>query len=165
MTAFVLCFICFLFFSLYITIRFSLVIAKNKDIQINRYKSNFLLLLKWDTLREKNVTWNYFVENEIQNIAIYGAGGLGKLLCDRSKEMHVNVAYLIDRLSNVDRYQGCSIRRGFVPEWKVDAIVVTPVWEYDTIVKKLREDGALCRIVSFEDVLNGIQTEDRGSNS
>ena len=106
----------------------------------------------WLMLKENGLGLKeYFVNNSVKKVAIYGYGRIGKNLYLELMNLGIIVEYIVDRqkglkLDNIRTYQ---------PNEKlplVDVIIVTPVMEYDNIVKSLKSiyDG---KIVSLEDVI------------
>ncbi len=101
----------------------------------------FITMKKWLENRNAGKTFvEYFHEYGYRNIAIYGAGDLGRLLYDEIKNSDITVSYFVDRngegmLENegikvitIDKVKGMPM---------VDALIVTPVGNYTTISKSL----------------------------
>ena len=124
-----------------------------------RYKAYYQLANQWLVNKNegKNVA-TYFADNDIEKVAIYGMGTLGELLYNEIKE-NVKVAYFIDK--NADTlYYGLDDTAvvGFDDidsQGEVDAIIVTPIFDFDDIEKDL-EDVIDTQLISLEDIVYGI---------
>lgn len=96
----------------------------------------------------------YFIENHIETIAIYGMSYLGQRLNDELKNSGVTVKYVIDKNAK----DTASDVRIITPQDEmeaVDAIVVTATYYYDDI-KKLLSSKVRYKIISLEDIINSI---------
>lgn len=118
-----------------------------------RYKNYWIIMRDWLWLNigGKSIA-EYFISNDIRQIAIYGMGMLGKLLFEELKKQGVNVLYGID--------QDCAKEKEFdiliytleddLPE--VEIIVVTVDYMFKQIKSRLREKGEY-RVVSLKEVI------------
>lgn len=123
-----------------------------------RYRSYYTVTNQWLMNKNENKDMSkYFEENKIKTIAIYGMGSMGELFYEDIKKTNVEVAYFIDK--NADElYYGLddiSVVNldGISDQKKVDAIIVTPVFDFDKISDDLEEAGADAEIISLEDVI------------
>lgn len=97
---------------------------------------------------------NYFQKNHIKSVAIYGMSYVGERLYDELKGSDIEVKYAIDR-NSVKIFTDLEM---FMPEDalpEVDAIIVTAVYFYDEIRKKLRENVDY-PIYSLEDIIYNL---------
>lgn len=108
---------------------------------------NQMLLLK-----QKGVDISFFFVNQgIRSIAIYGISYLGQRLYDEIKDSQIKIEYFIDRREDRPKFE---IPILYPDEFlsKVDAIIITAVFEYfdikETLKKKLN-----CPIISMEEIL------------
>lgn len=126
---------------------------ENKDFS----KEGFVTLKKWLENRNRGKTFaDYFHEYGYQSIAIYDAGELGRLLYNEIKDSDIIVKYFIDRnaegikevdgipvilLSQIDRME------------EVDALLVSPVVNYDAVCQLLAEQLPTIRTLAFRDAV------------
>lgn len=100
---------------------------------------------------------SYFKENNMKTIAIYGMGTLGELFYEDIKDSDIKVSYFIDKNADELYYGLDDISVVNLKEMKkqnsVDAIVITPVYDYDMIVDDLEKEGIETEFVSLEDVV------------
>ncbi len=107
----------------------------------NCENEGFLTMKRWLENRNRGKTFvEYFHDYGYKNIAIYGAGDLGRLLYDEIKDSDIQISYFVDRngegiLENnrikvitVDRIKDMPL---------VDVIVITPVGNYAEISRAL----------------------------
>lgn len=117
----------------------------------NKEMDCFLTMKKWLENRNKGKTFvEYFHEYGYMNIGIYGAGDLGKLLYEEIKDSDIHVEYFVDRngegIGAIDGIPVLLLEE--VPKMKkVDALIVTPVGNYEAICRDLvRNVPELCTI-------------------
>lgn len=136
-------------------------LKKESDFH-NRYKSYYTTTNQW--LINKNEGKNigeYFKENNYKTIAIYGMGTMGELFYDELKNSsNVKVAYFIDKNAE-DLYYGIDDLPvvgldDISSQEKVDAIVVTPIYDFDKIEEDLEDIGIDADIISLEDIIYEI---------
>lgn len=115
------------------------------------------LLDKWMRLRENRCSVaEYLSVRNYGSVAIYGYGLLGKHLYKELIDSDINIKYLIDRQGeqlniNVKVYLPSEI----MP--KVDAVLVSAVYDYDEIYRLLR-DKKIGKILSLETILSELDT-------
>ena len=120
---------------------------------------NFALMLlfeHWLKIKlEGRQIVDYFYNNGISDIAIYGMGYAGERLYDELKDTDVDIVYAIDQ--NADKIF-TKIKtvspEGELPQ--VGAIIVTPVFYYEEI-KEMLQRKMRCPIISLEDILYEIE--------
>ena len=116
------------------------------------------VLDNWMTKREKGfsiVSW--MEKKKLKRIAVYGYGIFGKHLCSELYGSGIQIEYIIDQRKN-------SIQTGYcvylpsdtLP--KVDAVVVTAIYEYDRVYRKLKDKG-IHKIFPIEAILNGNEED------
>jgi len=132
-------------------------IDKAEDLK-RRYRDYYDVANQW--LRNKNENRNivdYFINNEYHTIAIYGMGELGNRLYEELKETDIKVAYFIDKNAEEIYYGLDDIPvvglEDIEKQDKVDAIVITPIYDFDSIEESLSEYDIDADIVSLEDVI------------
>ncbi len=113
----------------------------------------YQLLVKWVRAKQQGVMLeNYFKKHQLLKIAIYGMSDLGQLLYGELKNTEVDIKYCIDR--KVDIFDGVKVENDIRQTFDgVDAIVITALWDYETIYRMLKEQGNQCKIVSILDVI------------
>jgi len=110
------------------------------------------ILGNWLTLKSSGLSMvDYFYKNNINEIAVYGIGILGNHFIREIRNSKISIKYIIDK--NVrDAYLGVKTVSVNEELLHVDAIIVTPVFQYncikETLIKKIQ-----CPIISLEEVL------------
>ncbi len=107
--------------------------------EINKWWTYTDLLTRWKKLSDRGISISeYLYDHGYRKIAIYGAGDIGKLCCDElAKSEGIEVVCLIDRQA-VGSYCGKPmIASSEIPRDGLDAIVITPVWDYLGIAEKI----------------------------
>lgn len=114
-----------------------------------KYGSYWRVLDKWLSLKEKKKTIaDLLEEKNINNVAIYGIGMLGRHFVNDLSGSNINIVCAIDRNSVNDKFEFPVISMNdLIPE--VDAVIVTPSYEFSKIRKQLRKKG-LNNIISIE---------------
>lgn len=126
-------------------------LRRNND-NLRRYKSVTAKLL--DT--EDTITM-WLLKKEMKKVAVYGMGKLGKCLVDRIEKGMVKVVCGIDQ--NPVSFRGIpvvSLEQFYKKSFNVDVIIITPLYEYSEIVKKILENDEKKRryqCISIEDIL------------
>ncbi len=88
---------------------------------------------------------DYLNKKEIKEVAVYGMGELGKCLIKELETENIAIKYVIDR--NNYRAFGtylCYSPLDALPE--VQAIIITPVSDFDNIARQLKEKVNACLI-------------------
>lgn len=123
-----------------------------------RYKDYYDVINQW--LRNKNDNRDiasYFINNNYNNIAIYGMGELGNRLYEELKDTDIKVAYFIDKNAEEIYYSEDDIPviglDDIENQEKVDAIIVTPIYDFDSIEEALLERSVEAEIISLEDII------------
>lgn len=134
-------------------------LKKESELQ-QRYRAYYALTNQWVTNKnEGKKLEDYFKENNINSIAIYGMGTLCELLYGEIKNSDIKTAYFIDRNAEEIFYgeDGVPVINidGMSDMEDVDAIIVTPVFDYDSISEDLT-DVTDIDIISLEEVVYGV---------
>ncbi len=131
---------------------------KNKsmsDTELEKYKSYYFLLCKWLLIREHGLSIEMMLlKDNKTRIAIYGFRELGEALYDELKESKISVEFIIDRnpsyiISTVDIYR---------PEENypdVDAIIVTPIYDYYSIKEQMSRRTSI-PIISLGEIVEKL---------
>lgn len=120
-----------------------------------RFEAGFHLLVNWLGLRqqEKGLA-AYFEDNDIHAIAIYGLGAIGELLLQEMKNTGIEVIYAIDRIASEKHLNGLRIYGTDEEQYPLaDAIVVTPIQDYDQIAQSLWKKTDL-PVLSLQDIVD-----------
>ncbi len=118
----------------------------------DKYLELFLLMNQWVKVKQEGKSIaEYLIQNNYRTVAIYGMSYAGETLFDELKSSDIQVAYAIDQ--NADNI--CSevkiVSSGDeLP--LVDAIIITPVYYFNSIREKL-EAKTNADILSLEDIL------------
>lgn len=134
------------------------MLKKSKKIQheVNdKYFEYFNLLNKWMRQKEKGISIaDKLRQRGIQEVAIYGMGDIAKHLQQELAGTGVIVKYAIDRsvrsVIEIDTY----LPNSELPP--VDAVIVTPFLEHDTIYGYLRKKVS-CQIIGITELIEGIR--------
>ena len=101
----------------------------------------------------------FFDKSEIKNIAIYGMGSLAEILYNELKNTDITVKYYIDQCADtmISTEEGCNVIGidEIGQREEVDAIIVTPVFDFDSIADKLKRVYA-GKVISLDEVIFGI---------
>lgn len=100
-------------------------------------------------------------EQGIQKVAIYGYGKLGELLYKKLQKIGVEISYIADvnKLLGLDPEINVPT---FTPDQMgeapgADIIIVTPVNDYDAIVRRIRDKGVETKCISLDGlVMNSL---------
>lgn len=131
---------------------------KEKELE-RRYKKYYVLENKWlydEKLNKVHEKW--FKDNQIGKVAIYGLGAMGELLIQEVDKIEgVELSYIVDKnqkLQNIGYNDLKVIGIEEMPSMeKVDAVIVTPVYDFDDIKKELEQIAGNTCIVSLEDII------------
>lgn len=115
-------------------------------------------IIKWLENEVKGKKWDsYITTYGYHNIAIYGAGDLGKYLIWELKNSKIEIECVIDRraseLRMFESYKVYTIEDFLTQDNKVDAIVVTAVSAYDDVFNKIVEEGIDLPVLNLRDMV------------
>lgn len=131
-----------------------------RQIQIashNAEKKNdfYVLMRNWVELYQsgRNIS-DKLLQDGISKVAIYGAGKHGKMLYNELKPTKVMVEYWIDKNCKSETVEGCRVI-GMDSELPyVDAVIVTPYREFQSIESSLR-NKMKSRIIPIDVLIRG----------
>ena len=145
---------------LFFSFQFALRVSKNKDRTVAKYKSYYLLVLKWLTnLENGQRICDYLERKGYTSIAVYGDGDIGEHLIRQLYETDISVKYVIDKMlfrPKAHQIPTYSMTDEKLPE--VNAIIVTPIWDYENIREELLEKVNY-PIISIKDMIVGEKNE------
>ena len=116
----------------------------------------FDLLSEWilDELSGRRMA-AYLEQQEIREVAIYGMGGIGNILLKILSGTQIHVKYVIDRAQKEIPGVSCFPLSDSVKLPPVQAVIVTPIWDFDAIKNGL-EAKLDSRILNFEDLVSKL---------
>lgn len=131
------------------------IISDEKYMKQKRYKQ---ILDAWLTLRERKITVDVFLtKKSIKRIAIYGGGMLGQHLYYELKETNITVVCFLDQNRKVDISGIKTIVPGD-PMEMIDAIIITPIIEYESIQEQLKQQYDV-NMISLETIIYNADCE------
>lgn len=115
---------------------------KKYEENLRRKASFYSLLSRW---MEKKLAGESAAARLLQmgyhSVAIYGAGKHGKFLYEDIKNSEVEVRYFIDKNKNAMPESGLTVYTIDEELPAVDAIIITPYLEQQTVIQELRQKG------------------------
>ncbi|MCM1154132.1 MAG: hypothetical protein NC489_15090 [Ruminococcus flavefaciens] len=128
-------------------------ILENSQKRTDKFISYFNLLDRWMTCKEQEHPFTrFFDENDIKSVAIYGLGKIGRHLKYELEKAGITISYVIDEEAYViDRKEEYYNLRDNLPI--VDIVVVTPIYEYEEIRKKILNNNNKLKVVSIEKII------------
>lgn len=134
-------------------------ILDSKQKKAEKYFAYFNLLEKWMTCKEQNYKLaDYFHNNNIVSVAIYGMGKVGKHLKHELEKVGIAVSYVIDEGEGVfygkeEHYN----LRDKLPD--TDIVIVTPIEEFEDIKKRIVNNNEMLNVISFEELVDILKAE------
>jgi len=129
---------------------------KDSQAQKDRYAAYYQIASQWvqNLLAGRNIG-AYFQKRNIQSIAVYGLGSLASLFLQNLESSNVEVAFIIDKNHGAGHHGSVPVLESFQDgaDIQADAIVVTPVYDFQAIRQELQSQGAVVPILSIEDVI------------
>ena len=126
-----------------------------KTSKEEKFRTYYTVLNQWMKLKNENKSLEeYFVKNNIKTIGIYGMGELGERFYEELKDKNVDIKYGIDKMGGYidEKIEIISMDNDLE---LVDAIIVTPMFDFDSIFDEL-SNKTESKIISLEDVVFGI---------
>lgn len=117
----------------------------------NKYQKQLFLMTQWKKLnKQRKFVDSFLKQKNIYSVAIYGMGYIGRALTEELQSKHIEVKYGIDKDVLDNEY--LSIIRPQDKLEEVDAIIITVVSEYESIINVLK-DKIKCQFFSLEDII------------
>lgn len=132
-------------------------LKKEKKLQ-RRYRAYYEITNQWLQNKMQNKSSElFFKEKNINNLAIYGMGTLGEVLYQDLKLLDIKVEYFIDKnfdslYSSPDNIPVCSPRE-ISSQSHVDALIITPFFDFQAIKSEFEELNSSFEIISLEDII------------
>ena len=126
------------------------------EYKAEKFHSYFLIMDKWMSLREQQLHLaDYLKKYHYNEVAVYGAGVLGKHLITELLEDGITVRYAIDKRDGIScsGIRVCKLCSQMEP---VDAIIVTALQEYDDIWREIHEKGVTASVISLKEIIEEI---------
>lgn len=111
-----------------------------EEMPVRRNKTAYYLNIWMNHLENNTSVAQYFIKNDIKNIAVYGYGYLGRHLVKELENTPINIRCIIDR--NADKIKSNYVIKTFeqaANKLKVDAIVVAVANEFNEIYRKFKK--------------------------
>lgn len=144
---------------IYVIFYFALIVSKNKDKTVNKYKAYFTMMCKWMEIPEKEKRIAAYLEqNEYRVIAVYGGCDVGRILIKQLDNSGICVKYIIDKAIFSNDFLGLPVYRLDEKMPNVDAVIITPIWDYQKIKEEL---GTKINspIISLEQIISEVKGE------
>lgn len=127
----------------------------NEVERANKNGYIFRKVCKWLRAEQRRQTIDLKLkERQISEVAIYGKGEMGKCLIRELENSHVKIKYLIDKNSKSNEFNyKCYHPEDLLPE--VQAIIVTPIYQYAEIAAELKYNGNV-QIISLEELIDEL---------
>jgi uncharacterized protein (DUF4213/DUF364 family) len=117
-------------------------------VSMTKYKNKDLIMRK--LIEEPTNVWiNKIKDMNVKNIAVYGNGYIGKILCDLLENEKFKISYIIDRNSKDSKYSIFSAEDN-LPE--VDLVIISVLHSNDDI-RTILESKINAPIVYIEELL------------
>lgn len=115
----------------------------------------YLLMNEWVHVKQDGKSLiMYFQKRNYKKIAIYGMNFVGETLLRELEGSDIEVVFAVDQ--NADHIFGSvEVIKPDEPIEAVDAIVITPIYYFETIEKQLMEKVD-CPIISIEEIVKSI---------
>lgn len=127
--------------------------AKNYCVNEGMHMAYYRMLEKWMVLREqgKNLQ-SVLLDRKFNNIIIYGLGKMANHLLYDLKDSGINIICAIDKAA-INKYENfpAITNEEEIPE--ADCIIVTPVYQYDSI-KNMLEMRTELPIISLKEIID-----------
>lgn len=125
--------------------------------KIEKFKGYYNLLNQWLMIKQQGQNIEeYFTKHNYHKIAIYGMGEIGNRLYDELKDTHITVDCVVDQCNNITGVDLPIYTLNEIDKLEVDAIVVTPIFAFDSISKSLSIGGYKGVVISLEEVMYGM---------
>jgi len=129
---------------------------QNEKAGKEKFKNYYYLANHWLDLKQNNISIaGYFEDNNINTIAIYGMGEMGKRLIKELKDSNIDVKYVVDKNENLVIDDDIKIVAKESIFQQVDALIVTATFAFNEIKKELEEKVSF-PVISLEDVIYGV---------
>ncbi len=128
-------------------------ILEGKQKKLNKYFTYYKFLDSWLSWKENNNNYaEYFNENSIETVAIYGMGRIGKRLKNELENAGIKIAYVIDEGETIIYSKEIHYNlRDILPA--VDLIIVTPIDEFEEIRNRILDNNKTMNVISVDKII------------
>lgn len=143
--------------ALFIYCRFQKNYLKESNEKYMKFKKYYQIYNCWISSINKNISIESLLKNKnLRDIAIYGNGEIGNRLYESLQNSDVRVHYFIDKKAgeinfDIDKIKVYDIR-DITNKEKLDAIIVTPVHQYEEIKEELQKITCETMFISVEEI-------------
>lgn len=128
-------------------------VLQQKNKELERTKGNFMVLGEWLTAHERG--WSLekeLLKRNYKTVAIYGMGILGNHLYQELISTKITIKYIIDQkpIKGVYKSVICNIETKLEG---IDAIIVTPVYQFEEIQKQIQRVNNV-EMISLRELLS-----------
>lgn len=109
---------------------------------------------KWCRLGQEGKVKEYLQKNQVNSLAVYGYGVIGKRFCEELHKLNIAVDYVFDK-AKISVETGIRLVSKIEECEAVDLMIVTPVFAYQQIVKVF-ENVTIKKIISISELLENI---------
>ena len=130
-------------------------IVNNYENERNRYMGYYYIIKEWLYNNQQKISiLEYLEKNNIKKIAIYGIGTLGEMFFHEIKNTDIKVEYVIDQCINKN-FHGITVTKleNINQQSIVDAIIITPIYDYTEIAKKIESYNSQLLKISLEKLI------------
>ncbi len=128
-------------------------VIRDKDKEVERFKGNFSLLGEWLAMVERGDTLEKNLQElNIKTAAVYGMGIIGNHVLKQLNGSNVSVKYIVDKNEIKGIYDAIICN----PEEKlegVDAIIITPIYQFEAIRNILQKNNNI-KMISVRELIN-----------
>lgn len=148
-------------------VQFSEENIREIEIEVSRRTNQYYrLLINWFKLKQsKTSIIEYFIERNYQKVAIYGSGEIGKILYKELDQSPIQVVTFVNKNRNPDglNLYGRMISIIGVDEllnskgrYHIDAVIVTPIYDYQKIKNVLSTRYTSYQIISLDEIITTL---------
>lgn len=129
-------------------------ILESERKRADKFFAYFNFLDNWLICKEQNYDFtDYFDKNNIETVAIYGMGKIGKHLKYELEKAGIKIAYVIDEGESVIYSKEAHYNlRDALP--MVDLVIVTPTEEFEEIKKKILNNNKMLNVLSVDKIIS-----------
>lgn len=141
-----------------------LIYATRKEAEENgkkcrKYIDYYQIFNKWVANNNQKLTNEFFLKSmNLKTVAVYGKGEIGTRLIESLEGTSIYIQCIIEKKANgivTDAASG--IKTVGLDDLEcysdVDAIIVTPMFDFENIKKEIIEKGFKSKIISIEDLI------------
>lgn len=132
-------------------------ILEDRQKRVDKFYAYFNLLDQWMCCKEQDLEFvDFFTENNIRSVSIYGMGKIGRHLAYELVRNGIKIEYVID--------EGENALYGKEPHYNlqddlpdVDAVIVTPIDIFDNIKDEILKKNKKMQVISLKTIVEWIE--------